>query len=256
MTFTNDFTSEEGQDFEESGKFPVAFGITFTPKVSAIALGILGGIGAIYILLNMVIPAYNTYQEQKIEEASLNEKIEQQSSGEFDLKIQNAERELQQKQALRKEVLVFFGSEKSLDTLLLDINRFFKSRNLDLISFVPEGEVTVIQDSSLGQDVNQKLKRQNINIQMEGGFEQTQSILRDLERLQPLMLVKNITTQTIEDQDKVRVVTSKNNPQVIPQDNKVKTTFLLQVILPVSFGDLPPPAPEPSPQPGESPQPK
>lgn len=256
MTYTGEFKPDEGQDFDEGGKYPVAFGITFTPKVSGIALGLLGGVGAIYLLMNMVLPAYKTYQEQKTQENDLLQKVEQQNNSEYAQKIQKAEQELQQKQALRKEILAFFGSERSLDTLLLDINRFFKSRNVDLISFTPEGDVTPIEDSSLGQGVNQKLKRQNISIQMEGGFEQTQSILRDLEKLQPLILIQNLATQTIDEQDKVLVVTSKQNSQVIPQQNKVKTTFLLQVILPVSFGDLPPPPPEPSPQPGESPQPQ
>ncbi|ACK71685.1 type IV pilus assembly protein [Gloeothece citriformis PCC 7424] len=240
MTFSEDYSTQQGASLEESGKYPVAFGITFTPKVSGIALGALGAFGAVYILMNMVMPAYTTYQEQKAEEASLLEQVEQQKTGEFEKKLQKAEAELQQKQALRKEILAFFGSEKSLDTLLLDINKFFKSRNVALLKFTPDGEATVIDDSSLGQGVNQKLKRQNINIEMEGGFVQTQAILKDLERLQPLILIQNLKTE-----NNTQLLELKRNPlQLIPKDPTAKVSFVLQVILPVSFEDLPPPAAE------------
>ncbi|WP_013320202.1 type 4a pilus biogenesis protein PilO [Gloeothece verrucosa] len=252
MTFSDEYTPEEGQDFEDSSKYPVAFGITFTPKVSGIAFAILGGIGAIYILLNMVMPAYTTYQEQKTEEASLLDNVNQQNTGNFAKKLAAAEQELQQKQALRKEILAFFGNEKSLDTLLLDINGFFKSRNVELVSFEPQGEVTVIDDGSLGQGVNQKLKRQSINIEMKGEFEQSQSLLRDLEKLQPLILIKNLVSEPIDSKQKAGVF--DRTGKLTPAKLKLKTTFLLEVILPVSFGDLPPPPPDPSSQSAQPPQ--
>lgn len=50
----------------------------------------------------------------------------------------------------------------------------------------------VINDGSYGEALNNKLKRQTINVEFEGNFNQTQSIFRAIERLQPLLIVHNL----------------------------------------------------------------
>lgn len=257
MTFTEEFIAEEGQTLIGGSEYPQAFGITFTPKVQAIALGVLGVIVGVYVFANLVMPAYSSYQAKKTEEADLQSQVETQRKGEFKKKIQAAEVELSEKQGLKKQVITFFGDEKSLKTLLLDVNQFLQSRNVELLSFSPEADTVIINDGSLGPAVNNKLKRQTINIELKGGFEQTQSILRDLERLQPLILIKNLNTQVTEDQSPVLVVTSKDKsqPQVISkEEKKVRTTFQIQVILPLTAEEAAQFAPAPTPE-GQQPPP-
>jgi type IV pilus assembly protein PilO/type IV pilus assembly protein PilQ len=54
----------------------------------------------------------------------------------------------------------------------------------------------VVSDSSLGSAVNNKLKRQTFNVKIEGNYVNSQKVIRDLERLQPLILLKGLNTQT------------------------------------------------------------
>jgi hypothetical protein len=60
MTFTEEF---ENQELAELDQYPTAFGITFTPRNSGIAAGVLGLLGSFYLLFNWVMPAYNTLQQ-------------------------------------------------------------------------------------------------------------------------------------------------------------------------------------------------
>ncbi len=125
-------------------------------------------------------------------------------------------------------MLALFANPSSLNTLQLDINRQIDSRNAgldrarqaklaacpawvranlgavekvvgDLVvksqlqKFTPDPKASgVITDGSYGTLVNNKLKRQVTSVVFEGNFQQTQSILRSIERLQPLLVFKNV----------------------------------------------------------------
>jgi len=107
----------------------------------------------------------------------------------------------------------------------------------------------VVSDSSLGSAVNNKLKRQTFNVKIEGNYANTQEVIRDLERLQPLILLNSLNTQMEKEGSAVKVVSTGNNKAtIVPQgDQPVTTTFLLNVIIPLSAEELaklapPPPA--------------
>lgn len=254
MTFSNEFASQGDPGFEESN-YPTAFGITFTPKISGIALGILGAFIGIYVLTSLVMPANEEYQKLKTDERSKQDQVNAYKSGNIDRQLLDLNLKLQQAQALRTQVLALFSSQKALDTLLLDVNRVFQERNVKLLNFQPAQEAVVIDDGSLGAAVNNKLKRQTINLELEGGFEQTQAVLRDIERMQSLLLVKDLNSTTEGKQTGVLVQSNNNQIAVIPQgDNNLKTKFRLDVVLPLSpeeAAKLAPPPQEGQPQEGQ-----
>lgn len=249
MTFSEEFNSDEGQDFGEGLEYPEAFGITFTPKVQMYALIGLGVVGFLYLLMNMTMPAWNNLKTKQTEQADLKNQVETQKSGEYGKKIQTLEQQLQEKEALRKQVLALFADESNLRTLLLDVNQFFKSRNVELISFTPTDPV-IIEDSSLGEALNKKLKKQSVSLEMEGDFQQIYAIIRDLERLQPLIVVNNLNANVVDSGNEVFVVTAPEGTQVIRGgSSKVKVTAQISVILPLSPEEAaqlaPPPAETP-----------
>ena len=62
MTFADDFLDEDkGLD----GDYPSAFGVTFTPMVIGIVLGIFGLVGAGYIYTKVASEARTKYQAIK-----------------------------------------------------------------------------------------------------------------------------------------------------------------------------------------------
>ena len=243
MTFAEEFTPEEELDFDEGGgNYPTAFGITFTPQVSGIALAVLGVVGSGYVLLNFVMPAYNNYQTLKADEAQKLSQIEQQKSGALDVKQIEAERKLRESQALRGQVLSLFSSETSLKTLLFDVNQLVEKHQAKLVSFQPEGSPTVVSDASLGAGVTNRLKRQRFTLTVEGNFEKTQSLLRDLERLQPLLLINELNSKLVEEKFTIKIVdVQREGGEVVAQgqataqgQDKVETSFTLDAILPLS----------------------
>ncbi|BCU12385.1 hypothetical protein [Microcystis aeruginosa] len=247
MTFTEEFEDRELEEFDE---YPIAFGITFTPRNSGIAAAVLGLLGSFYLLFNWVMPAYNTWQQLQNDAAGKQQQVDQQKSGLGSAEFQKIESQLQQKQAIKQQILSLFAKEKDLSTILLDISNIFKSRNVKLISFQPQGlEPVVVSDASLGSAVNNKLKRQTLNVKIEGNYANTQEVIRDLERLQPLILLNSLNTQMEKEGSAVKVVSTGNNKAtIVPQGDKpVTTTFLLDVIIPLNAEELaklapPPPA--------------
>ncbi len=231
MTFSEEFVPDEGQEFGEEADYPTVFGITLTPKISGIILGLVGVLGAGYIYLTWIQPAQKSYQELKADRETKEAQVQRQQTGEIERKIENLEVELKRAEVLRSQVLALFSNEQSLDTFLLDINRFITPSQATLISFKPQGQqATIVNDDSLGTAANNKLKRKSINVEMEGSFQETQSILRDLERLQPLLMVKNLRSQV---SDRPSLLFKEG--EVVPQGStKLKTSFRVDVLLPLN----------------------
>jgi hypothetical protein len=254
MTFTEEYLGDD-EDLKVESAYPSAFGITFTPKVSGIALGVVGVLGSLYLALNWLLPLYSKYQQLKADEASKQEQINQKKSGDLDRKIENLQVQLQQKEAEKEQVLAMFAKERDLDTIVLDVSNLLKNRNVELLSFIPQGSPVVIDDSSLGAAVNKKLKRQTYSAKLQGGFESTQAVIRDLERLQPLVIVKGLKSQAQEEKEVGIIRTAPTSVQVIPKaEPPISTDLQLDVIIPLSPEELaklapPPPPPEQGQQP-------
>ena len=121
--------------------------------------------------------------------------------------------------------------------MLIDLNRLVEagiaqlSRNAvkaKLEKFAPDSEgIQPVVDGSLGAEVDGKLKRSSTEIVISGTYEQTQSILRNIERLQPLLLVKDyestLISETIEEGKPARV-----------GPTPITTSFKLEALVPMN----------------------
>jgi len=233
MTYTEEFIpAEEGLEIEEAPNYPSAFGITFTPPVSGALFAVLGLLGAAYLVSSLVMPSFQTYQEAqaKVEESKL--QIQQKQASQQ--KIDEAQAQLKVVQQQQTQVLSLFANERTLDTLLLDINRIITSRQGSLQSFVPaQGVPAIVTDGSLGPAVNGKLKRQSVAIQLQGNYDQIQSILRSVERLQTLLLVNEFKADLTGENSQKFVVNRQGNAVLVGQPT-LNTTFNLEVLLPLT----------------------
>jgi type IV pilus assembly protein PilO len=238
MTYSEDLDFEGG-GFEEAGStYPVVFGITFTPKVGGILIGLAGLGGAAFILMNLVMPSLETFQQQQKKQTDLQTEIEQKKASIS--QIDKVKEELAKAKIQQGQVLGLFSNEKTLDTLLLDLNRLVESGN-DLLpanavkskmkKYTPDAQKTeVITDSSFGVLVNGKLKRSKVNVEFTGTYEQTQSILRNIERLQPLLIVKDY--QSILTQETATDALGKPIRKIGPVS--ITTGFQLQALMPLT----------------------
>ena len=236
MTYSDDLNfSNQGTEIQDSG--PVVFGITLTPTIIGGVVGFLGVAGAGYMLFNMVIPAWDNYYQLQAKREQLQTEITQKKTQAQ--QIGKVEADLSTSKQQQKQVLALFANEKSLDTLLLDTSRLIDSSNskafgnairAKLKRFVPVSEKPVlIEDGSFGAEVNNKLKRSIVNVDIEGDFEQTQSIMRNIERLQPLLLVKNYDSKLTPPE----MSDDKDNPVQIGI-GKLTTTFTLEALMPLT----------------------
>ncbi|MBW4614492.1 MAG: type II secretion system protein M [Desmonostoc vinosum HA7617-LM4] len=243
MTLSDDLNfAEQGGEFDSATPaYPVIFGIAFTPKIIGILAGIFGLAGAGYMLLNMVMPAWDMYQQQQAKSSELQGQIEQKKASVQ--QIGKIKEELAQAQQQKVQVLGLFANEKTLDTLLLDLNRLVESGNVQipfnitkakLKKFVPASQqAETITDGSLGKQVDGKLKRISINVEISGTYEQTQSIMRNIERLQPLLIVRDY--QSVLAPAEVRTLPGK---VVRLGPATLNTTFQLQALMPMTPEDL------------------
>ncbi|WP_414569293.1 pilus assembly protein PilO [Nostoc sp. CCY 9925] len=240
MTLSDDlnFGEQAGEFDAATPAHPVVFGIAFTPKIIGILVGVIGLAGAGYIVLNLLMPAWESYQQQQAKVSELQGQINEKK---LNIKqIDKVKEELAQAKQQKIQVLGLFANEKSLDTLLLDLNRLVESGNAQtpisgvrakLKRFLPiSQQPEPIIDGSLGKQVDGKLQRSSISAEITGTYEQTQSIIRNIERLQPLLIVKDYqsTLAPVES----RSATDKTPVRVGPP--AINTSFQLQVLMPLS----------------------
>jgi type IV pilus assembly protein PilO len=288
MTTSDDFAP--GASLDTVPNYPVVFGIPLTPTVSGVLLALLGLGGAAYLLLNFVQPEWQKYQDLDAKVRDKEAKVQQYQT--INKQIEDSKKELDAAKKQRQDVLAMFANEPVLDTLLLDINRQIDARNAGLerarqqklancpawvrsnpdavekevgdlvvksqlrkFSPVTDPKVSgVITDGSYGSLLNNKLKRQVIDAEFEGNFNQTQSILRSIERLQPLLVLRNVQF-VVGDGTASKAITNSlyeikgNNVRFLANcqpEPKITTTFQLEALLPVSAEETaaanPPPA--------------
>jgi len=245
MTYADEeFMTAEGQ--EETPNYPTAFGITFTPTIGGIIIGVIGLGLAGYLAVTQVQPAWQKYQELKNTVQEKESQVQQQE--EIKKKIKETEAKLAQAKLQNKQVLNLFASEKALDTLALDLNTFVKSRNGSLISFEPVQEEAGAQsgtpEASSATLGNGKLKIKSYKVKLEGSFDQVQSIMRSFERLQSLLIPKDFKAEVSDDQGVViNPQTGKSVPAIFKKENNkaipggkptITTTFRLDALVPVT----------------------
>jgi type IV pilus assembly protein PilO len=269
MTVSGDFIPANGEDFGGEPTYPTVFGIELTPKVLGIIAAVAGLGLAIFLYTRFVQPVR---QQNQILRAQIAEKQQLLATQQQQLEaIAEVEADLERALQQRRNVYALFANEESMDTLLLDINQRVKNSNAALASlrnqvrarnippilieaqlgqFNPSGD-EVIQDSSLGEALNGKLRRQTYSVQFSGDFAQTQSILSNIERLEPLLLLEGFQINAGE---VVNETVVNAGGQVIPQPKqKLTTTFNVNALIPTADpNELPEVAP-PAPPEGEAP---
>jgi type IV pilus assembly protein PilO len=259
--------------------YPVVFGITLTPPISGLLLALLGVGGAAYLFLNLVQPEWQRYQELSTRVQDKTAQLEQQAA--IQQQIKKAEEELAKAKKQREDVLTLFANESTLRTLLLDLNRQVAARNAgldqarqqklaacpawvrnnveeveeqagDLVvraqmrKFQPDTKLSgIIADGSYGTLVDNKLKRQAVDVVFEGNFNQTQSILRSIERLQPLLVFKNLNFALGGGEGgkkSVRLFEIRGNTARFlsncQPEPKITSTFRLEALLPLTSEEM------------------
>lgn len=261
MTVSGDFIPGDYNDQEAGPAYPSAFGIQMTPTVIGAIVAVLGLAGAAYLFVNLVQPVLQKNDELKTQIAEEEAKV--QEPGAIEAKFKQAQASLAQAKQKKASVTVLFANEQNLQTLLLDLNKRIENRNTALRAdeikaklkkFEPDPKASgVVNDASFGTSVQNKLYREVYKVEFEGTFDQTRLIMLDLERLKPLLVVKNLkleldpTERILVTQQSGKLVPVKGNlesreikldPQTgkpIPSPTRLlKTTFLLQALRPLT----------------------
>ena len=232
MTFANDFIEDKSLDDD----YPSAFGITFTPMVCCIGLSVLGVVGAGYIYLNMVAPAQKASKTLKTQLQQKQTQLNQVKQKDYPQKVAKLKSEITEQKALKSKVMAMFTSQNDLETLLIDINSFVIANQGELVSYTPDRQISTIDDNSLGVEARGKLKKKGLSLEIKGTFSQTQAILQDIERLEPLLVINSYESQVTEEPTAILVA---DQGQILGQEAAILSTKLkIDAILPSSQKEL------------------
>ncbi|MGB3787212.1 MAG: hypothetical protein WA949_04320 [Phormidesmis sp.] len=256
MAALGDFVSPDEAGFIDEPTNPVIFGLEITPTILGVLIALVGVGGAGYLYKEKVMPvaAGNTALRTEIatKEGQLVSQAQELEN------IAKVEAELAVAMQKRRNVYSLFASEKTMDTLLFDINQRVESSNATLNgirnqvrargippilleaqmkTFSP-GEKVVVADGSLGEGVNNKLKRETYTVSFSADYAQTQSILRNLERLEPLLLVRNFSINSAQIVEETII---GSDGQVISSPKaQLDTSFEIDALIPTADADVPP----------------
>ena len=254
MTYSSDLIDSDlvsNTSFLAPPAYPSVFGITFSPIVSGLCVAAVGfGISG-YIFMSYLQPQIAKNQELETKLAQTQDQIQQRKDNAK--KIAIAEQSLDRANAQKQVVIELFANDKKLDTLLLDLNKLVNIRQGELQKFTPDLPVAgsgssgaaVVNDGSLGTALNNKIKRKGVSIEVKGNFDQVQSILRTVERLDQLLLVKDFKAE-VDKKDLKMLVNAQG--KLIPQaEASIKTSFKIQALIPLTPAEqvaaTPPPPP-------------
>lgn len=266
MAALGDFVPPDDADFLDEPTNPVVFGIEFTPTILGVLIALVGLGGAAYLFIKMVNPVAQQNATLRTEISTKENQLISQAQQLED--IAKLEKALEDAMQRRRNVYGLFANEETMDTLLLDINKRIESSNANLnalrgqirdrglppilleaqLKTFSPGEKAVISDGSLGEGINGKLRRETYSIRFSGDFAQTQNILRNLERLEPLLMVRDFTVNSSKEVDET--VIGASGEIVIEPKAQLDTSFQIDALIPTADADLPP---EIAPPPAEDP---
>ena len=214
MTYSSDLIESDlatNTSFLAPPAYPSVFGITFSPIVIGICLAAVGiGISG-YLFTSYLQPQLAKNKELETKLAQTQDQIQQRKDNAK--KIAVAEQNLDRANAQKQIVIGLFANDRKLDTLLLDLNKLVNIRQGQLQRFTPDpptpgsgsSGAVVVSDSSLGAALNNKIKRKGVQIEVNGNFEQVQSILRTIERLDQLLIIKDFRADVDKGTQKIVV---------------------------------------------------
>ncbi len=240
MTSTGEFTPDDGQDFdlEQQPEYPSAFGVTFTPTVTGIGLLAVGIAFAAYLFLTLVGPK----QEQKQALESQRDDLQSQIAAQPDLRAELAD--IQQRQqiatAQQQQVFSLLSSGDTLDTLPTDLERATSAiaaslstaeNPFSLKKIDPQAPAAQpVTDGTFGARVDGLVERQTFDIEIQGTFGQIRGFIASIERLQPLLIVRDLEMSPTE---AIPIRYSPETGQFSPLGSaQLSATFFLEAILP------------------------
>ncbi|MBE9114749.1 hypothetical protein IQ249_02450 [Lusitaniella coriacea LEGE 07157] len=244
MTFADDFAPLEGDGLEGQSEYPTIFGLSISPTVGGVLLAILGLGGAVALGWFLAYPAWQNLEAKRQERDAVSQQLEQKQNIQAEIDSLNAQ--LQEVQSQEREILSLFSGEDNLNTLLFDLSTQIQKRQGQILSFQPQegeensGKLQVINDGSWGEGVNGKLKTTSFDIEVKGTFNQTLSMLRSIEQLQLLSVVKNFESRMGSEEDEKQAVRydAGQNKFVSASEPKLRTRFTLQTLVPLSEEEL------------------
>ena len=254
MTYSSNLIEDDvvgNTSFLTPPVYPSVFGITFSPLVSGACVAVVGAGVAGYLFSSYVQPQLAKNQELETNLSQTQEQIQIRKDN--SKKIAAAEQSLDRANAQNQVVTSLFASDKKLDTLLLDLNKLVNIRQGELQKFSPDLPVpgvgssgaAIVTDGSLGAALNYKIKRKVVAIELKGNFEQTQSILRTIERLDQLLIIKDF--QADVDPKDLKILVDAQGKLLPPPEAVIKTSFKIQALIPLTPAEqaaaTPPPPP-------------
>jgi type IV pilus assembly protein PilO len=244
MTYSEDLMNTTSLDtttyLADAPNYPVFFGITLSPVLMGGVAAVVGLGTSAYLAYTSLMPMMDANKELQAKVDNVQQQIQERKDNAK--KISEAEVKLKDVTAQKESVLTLFANEKKLETLLVDLNKLVSGKQGELQKFTPDIAGTgTITDSSLGSALNNKLRRKSTDISMQGGFDQIQSILRTIERMDRLLIVQDfkadLQTSTVN-------TLAGNTPSLTP---KITTTLKLQAIIPLTSAEITAAAPPPPP---------
>ncbi|ASC70078.1 uncharacterized protein XM38_010080 [Halomicronema hongdechloris C2206] len=115
-----------------------------------------------------------------------------------------------------------------------------------LLSFDPSSS-GIVNDGSLGPELDGKFERQQVSVEMQALFQQTQAVIRNIERLEPLVILRDFR------QDIAPPGGGLTEEDVKGLARPLNTSFTLEVLVPTVDPTEPPPPPPAEPAEGEQP---
>lgn len=247
MVAANEWNPDlEEKDEESAG--PVIFGVSLNdPKVIGITIGVLGAVLSGYLVYSQILP---TLEQNTKLKADIDTTTQEVAEKEKQIKERaKAEENLAIAKQKRADVAALFASEKTMETLLYDINRLIDQLNAGItdetkqaimskfepVEPTPPGNY-IVNDGSLGPLVNGKLKRRSFKVEFEGSYQQVRDFLIALERMQPLLITKNLRFDAVPTTDPIEVEWKQNKFVTVsqPEPPRIKISFDLNALLALS----------------------
>lgn len=194
MTLTGDFGAPLPE--EQGPTYPTFFGVTLTPVVSGILIALVGLGAAAYLATILIAPKLEEAAQIQLE---LSQKEDDLARREEILRqLDEVIASIGRARAENQQVRGLFASQEALDTLLLDLNGIIMRSSATLNSFEPDYAASgIVQDGSLGPELNGKLRKQVTNISMEGAYGQTLQVMEQIDRQQNVLVIRDLILEQI-----------------------------------------------------------
>ena len=223
---TSDQFEPQGGGFGDEADYPEAFGITFTPNVLGITIGLGGLLVAAYLVWSQLLPTWNEIGKLNQQKEEKQAQLDQINSNQLDNVIAQRKAQLKETEDLKQDVIKLFTNDNNVETLLLDISNFANLSNITMNSYSPDAKKTPLADDSLGTLATNNVQVQNYKLQLEGTFPQLQLFLQDLERLQPLLVIKDLNANRAGEPKYL----FENNRLISVDEPKLTTTVTVQAV--------------------------